>query len=83
MARWSCSLTCMNHADSPGVVRDTLPVNTCRNFRVKGERQPQAGPPESPNDEIRCIALTQGPFACLDFRQEASQKDEQHYSQAG
>jgi len=42
MSRWPCGLTCLNHADCPGVLRHTWPGNTCRNFRAEGERQARA-----------------------------------------
>lgn len=66
MARWTCPLTCMNHADSPGALHDTWPGNTCRNFRAKAEPKQQTDLPEPPNDEIRYIALTQGKYVIVD-----------------
>jgi hypothetical protein len=66
MARWRCPLMCMNHADSPGVLTDTWPANTCRNFRIKSERQGRTAPPEPTDDEVRYIPLTQGRYAIVD-----------------
>ncbi len=65
LARWRCPLTCMNHADCPGVVRDTWARNTCRNFRARRARGRTAAP-EPPNDEVRYIPLTQGKYAIVD-----------------
>ncbi len=66
MSRWPCGLTCLNHAECSGVLRDTWPGNTCRNFRAKSELPVRTVPPEPPNDEIRYIALTQGKYAIVD-----------------
>lgn len=66
MSRWSCPLNCLNHAESPGVLRDTWPANTCRNYRTKGKAPRRTIPPKPPNDEIRYIALTQGQYAIVD-----------------
>ncbi len=66
MARWRCPLSCLNHADSPGVQCETWPTNTCRNYRAKGKRQRRAPLPEPLTDAIRYIPLTQGKYAIVD-----------------
>ena len=63
---WGGFLSCVNHPDSPGVLREVLPTSTCRNFRARGERRPRTVPPDPPNDEVRHIGLTKGRWAIVD-----------------
>ncbi len=63
-------LLCTNHPDSPGALREVMPMETCRHFQPKRCRLPQdppraAAPPES-DEEVRRIPLTQGLFALVD-----------------
>ncbi len=61
---------CVNHADSPGRVREVHPAEVCRNFRARGERaRPRvvrSQPPEPESDDIKHIPLTRGRWAIVD-----------------
>jgi hypothetical protein len=67
-------LLCTNHPAAPGELSEVLPVDTCRNFKVKTWRHPRArvekGPAAPVYDEsdpsIRRIALGRGLFAIID-----------------
>ncbi len=66
MARWTASMSCFNHPESPGEHRDVWPTGTCRNFRPRRAAPVRGEPPEPPNEEIRYIPLTRGKFAIVD-----------------
>ncbi len=57
---------CLNHPDAPGRIMGVSHIDTCRNFRGKGERRPRPEVPEPPDSQTRCIPLTQGKFALVD-----------------
>lgn len=59
-------LTCLNHPDAPGQMMGVSHIDTCRNFRGRGERRPRPDVPEPPDNQSRCIPLTQGKFAIVD-----------------
>ncbi|MBN1359208.1 MAG: HNH endonuclease [Sedimentisphaerales bacterium] len=63
--RLAC-LTCVNHVEAPGRIRDVCSGRPCRNFR--GRRRPpvRIEPPRPPSDDVRYIALTRGKFAIVD-----------------
>ena len=63
---WGAILTCVNHADCPGKLRQVLPSGACRNFRARRERPVWTTLPEPPDDQVRYIALTKGYFAIVD-----------------
>ena len=63
---WPTMMTCVNHADAPGELREVMPHSTCPNFRARREPPVRVEPPEPPNDEVRYIALTRGKFAIVD-----------------
>lgn len=54
---------CMNHAESPGEVREVHPCECCRNFEARRERSVQTEPP---SPEIKYIPLDWGQFAIVD-----------------
>ena len=66
LSRWPGLLTCMNHPESPGVLREVVATGTCRNFRAQRMPVVRLAPPEPPNDAIRYIPLTRGKFAIVD-----------------
>lgn len=59
-------LTCVNHPDAPGRIRDVCPGRPCRNFRARRRPPVRVEPPKPPNDDVRYIALTRGKFAIVD-----------------
>ncbi len=66
-------LLCANHPDSPGVLREVLPVETCRNFRPRRWQKTPRTKPASPDpgtlngdDTIRHTPLSQNLFAIVD-----------------
>ena len=59
-------LTCVNHPDAPGRIRDVCPGRPCRNFRARRRPPVRVEPPKPPNDKVRYIALTRGKFAIVD-----------------
>jgi len=63
---WGAFMTCINHPDAPGELRDVLPGDVCRNFRARRDPAVRTVPPEPPNDAIRYIGLTQGKYAIVD-----------------
>ncbi len=64
---WAGLLMCVNHPDSPGVLRDVAPsAAACRNFRIRYTPPQRGTPPKPPNDDIRYIALTKGLYAIVD-----------------
>jgi hypothetical protein len=66
--RWPGQLLCVNHADSPGKIREVVPPGTCRNFRFRWEPTIRLPEPRHPNSKIRYIALTKGKFATVDAK---------------
>jgi hypothetical protein len=65
-SRWPGLLTCMNHPEAPGVLREVIATGTCRNFRAKPQPVVRLEPPESSDPSIRYIPLTRGKFAIVD-----------------
>jgi len=63
---WCRHLICVNHSQSPGVLREVAPAGTCRNFRPRREPPVRPTPPATPNGEIAFIPLTKGLFAIVD-----------------
>ena len=67
-------LLCTNHPDSPGELREVLPIDTCRNFKPKRWRRPSLHPPkrraaattDEHDPEVRHIPLGNGLFAIVD-----------------
>jgi len=67
-------LLCTNHPDSPGELREVLPIETCRNFKPKRWQRPCRRPtknlPATTTDEcgleVRRIPLGNGLFATVD-----------------
>ncbi len=72
------TLLCTNHPDNPGLLREVLPTETCRNFGARRFRRAPA-PPKRPvssrsharrrveaDDDIRLIPLGRGQFAIVD-----------------
>ena len=60
---------CLNHARTPGEIREVHPCECCRNFEARHEprvRIKPAGLPEPPSPEIKYIPLSQGQFAMVD-----------------
>jgi hypothetical protein len=57
---------CMNHADSPGEVREVHPCECCRNFQARHEPSQRTEPPQPPSPEIKYIPLNRGQFAIVD-----------------
>jgi hypothetical protein len=66
LARWAGLLLCLNRADCPGVISETRPGGSCRNFRSRRPRGKRSEPPEPPNDKVRYIPLTRNMFAMVD-----------------
>ena len=60
------TLTCVNHPDTPGQMREVMTNGTCRNFRARRRPPVWTTPPEPPGDDVRHIALTRGYFATVD-----------------
>ena len=67
-------LLCTNHPESPGELREVLPVDTCRNFKAKKwmptrsrrcRRRPHPAL-EGPPGDVRQIPLGDGLFATVD-----------------
>jgi len=65
----SRKLLCTNHPDSPGLLREVLPIDTCRNFKMKfwqtparRRKEPAAPPFDESDPSIRRIPLG---AACL------------------
>jgi hypothetical protein len=54
---------CTNSPEKPGELVEIRPMLTCKNHKAGPLR---LDPPQSPNDEIRYIALTRGKFAIVD-----------------
>jgi hypothetical protein len=65
-SRWTTMLTCVNHPDSPGDLRDVLPDETCRNFRARPSPPVRLEPPPPPREGLCYITLTRGKFALVD-----------------
>lgn len=63
---WASYLVCINHADTPGRLREVLGSSVCRNFRPRREPPVRSAPPAPPDDAIRYIVLTQGKFTIVD-----------------
>jgi len=69
----SRKLLCTNHPDSPGLLREVLPIDTCRNFKMKfwqtparRRKEPAAPPFDESDPSIRRIPLGRGLFAVVD-----------------
>ncbi|MBN2134054.1 MAG: HNH endonuclease [Sedimentisphaerales bacterium] len=70
----SRKLLCTNHPDSPGLLREVLPIETCRNFKMKFWQTPAARRRKEPaaprfdesDPSIRRIPLGHGLFAVVD-----------------
>ena len=60
------TLTCINHPDAPGEMKQVLPSDTCRNFRPRPQPPARLAPPPPPRPGVRCIALTKRKFAIVD-----------------
>ena len=63
---WPCTMTCVNHPDSPGRMREVMTNGTCRNFRPRRNPPVWTAPPEPPNEQVRHIGLTKGFYATVD-----------------
>jgi len=67
-------LHCTNHPESPGALREVLPIETCRNFKMKFWQTPAAKRRKEPaaptfdesDPSIRRIPLGHGLFAVVD-----------------
>jgi hypothetical protein len=58
---------CLNHAGSPGEVREVHPCECCRNFQARPEPRPATGPPPPrPGPEVKYIPLGNDQFAIVD-----------------
>jgi len=70
----SRKLLCTNHPDSPGALREVLPIESCRNFKMKFWQRPAARRRKEPaaprfdesDPSIRRIPLGHGLFAIVD-----------------
>ena len=62
---WAGSLVCINHAESPGQVREVFPTSVCPNFRRRVEPPVWTTPPEPTDKDIRYIGLTRGKWAIV------------------
>ena len=63
---WPATLTCINHPDAPGEMKQVLPGDTCRNFRPRRQPPSRVEPPQPADNGLRRIALTKGKFATVD-----------------
>lgn len=64
---WPTMLSCVNHPECPGELRDVLPnAAACRNFRLRPKPPLRLTPPPPPAPGVRYIALTKGKFAIVD-----------------
>jgi hypothetical protein len=63
---WPMTLTCVNHPDAPGEMKQVLPGDSCRNFRLRPEPPARLEPPGPTKDGLRQIALTKRKFATVD-----------------
>jgi len=66
-------LLCANHPDSPGLLREVLPIDTCRNFRPRRWQKKREMPSVrhdlaalDGDETIRHIPLSQNLFAIVD-----------------
>jgi len=67
-------LLCTNHPDSPGELREVLPIDTCRNFKAKSWLPPRSRlgkrgrcvKRKEPGGEVQRIPLGHGLFATVD-----------------
>jgi hypothetical protein len=57
---------CMNHAQTPGVVREVHPCECCRNFEARREPSRGSEPPPPSGPEVKYIPLGQREFAIVD-----------------
>ncbi len=57
---------CLNHARTPGVVREVHPCECCRNFEARREPSRGSTPPPRPGPEVKYIPLGQREFAIVD-----------------
>lgn len=60
-------LACLNHAETPGQMRDTTAARVCRNFRLRCPPAVRVDPPEPPSKLVCCIPLTKGKHALVDL----------------
>jgi hypothetical protein len=63
---WPATLTCLNHPDAPGEMKQVLPGETCRNWRPRPEPAARLDVPAPPHEGVRYIALTKRKFALVD-----------------
>jgi len=67
-------LLCTNHPDTPGELREVLPIGTCRNFQQKRWQRPCQKPgkrrvaevPDECDPQVRRIPVGKGLFATID-----------------
>jgi hypothetical protein len=60
---------CLNHAETPGEVREVDPGECCRNFKARHVPSARTDPselPEPPSPAIKYIPLNRGQFAMVD-----------------
>jgi hypothetical protein len=70
---YPATLTCVNHPDGLGEMKQVMPSDTCRNFRPR--RQPPVRLDAPPADQgLRRIAPTKGKFAPVDAARPRDQK---------
>ncbi len=57
---------CLNHAETPGEVREVQPGECCRNFQARRQPSVPTVPPEPPGPEVKYIPLGGNQFAIVD-----------------
>jgi hypothetical protein len=57
---------CVDHPDSPGVLREVHPAEECPNFRARAKPAVRGRPPEPERPTDRFIPLTRGLWAVVD-----------------
>lgn len=63
---YPATLTCVNHPDAPGTMKQVMPSDTCRNFRPRPAPRVRLNPTQPEDNGLRRIALTKSKFATVD-----------------